>query len=246
MNKMPAQQYQRIFLLSHMRAYSSLIGHILGSHPQINGYYEMHLSYSSTADLDEQVRLYMQTETPKPGSIYLFDKLLHNDYALDTRILAGSDDRILMSTRTPENSLKSIIHLFQSKQTDELYAEPDQAIDYYIQRLKYLAAFSQNNPGQYYYFDAELIKTDSQDLLQSLTRWCELTPPLSDRYQVFSLTGKARAGDSSGLIKSGKIEASENHYPGVKLKAQLLSQAELAYAEYREVMLGNARESLTL
>ena len=28
----------RIFLLSHMRAYTSLAGHILGSHPQINGY----------------------------------------------------------------------------------------------------------------------------------------------------------------------------------------------------------------
>ena len=31
--------YARIFLLSHMRAYTSLAGRILGSHPQINGYY---------------------------------------------------------------------------------------------------------------------------------------------------------------------------------------------------------------
>ena len=35
--------YQHIFLLSHMRANTSLISHILGSHPQISGYYEMHL-----------------------------------------------------------------------------------------------------------------------------------------------------------------------------------------------------------
>jgi hypothetical protein len=28
-----------------MRALTSLAGHILGSHPQINGYYEMHLGY---------------------------------------------------------------------------------------------------------------------------------------------------------------------------------------------------------
>ena len=69
---MAGQQYQRIFLLSHMRAYSSLIGHILGSHPHINGYYEMHLSYSGMADLDEQLRLYRQSESLKPGSIYLF------------------------------------------------------------------------------------------------------------------------------------------------------------------------------
>ena len=39
------ERYSRIFLLSHMRAFTSLAGHILGSHPQINGYFEMHISY---------------------------------------------------------------------------------------------------------------------------------------------------------------------------------------------------------
>ena len=160
-----------------MRAYSSLIGHILGSHPYINGYYEMHLSYTSASDLDQQLRLYMQTETPKPGSIYLFDKLPHNDYALDTHILAGTDYRLLVSIRSPGNSLKSIIHLFQAKQGEQPYADPDQATDYYIQRLKSLADFSRMNTARYYYFDAELIKTDSRKLLPAFTRWCELTPP---------------------------------------------------------------------
>lgn len=245
MNNMPGRQYQRIILLSHMRAYSSLIGHILGSHPHIDGYYEMHLSYSRAADLDKQLRLYMQSEAPKPGSIYLFDKLLHNDYVLDTRILEGSDYRILMSIRSPEYSLKSIMHLFQAKQTDELYADPAQATDYYIQRLKSLATFSKKNPGRYFYFDAELIKTDSQNLLRALTRWCELTTALSDQYQTFTLTGKARAGDSSDFISSGKIETSENRYPGIKLEAQHIVRAEQAYDEYRGVMLRNAKESLT-
>lgn len=246
MNNKAGLQYQRIFLLSHMRAYSSLTGHILGSHPQINGYYEMHLSYSSAADLDAQLRLYRQSESPKPGGIYLFDKLLHNDYVLDSRILAGSDYRVLMSIRSPAYSLKSIIHLFQAKQTTDPYADPVQATDYYVKRLESLAAFSRENSGQYYYFDAELIKTDSQSLLQALTRWCQLTTPLSDRYRIFSLTGKAGAGDSSDFINSGKIESSESQYPEVKLDAHHLSRAEQAYAEYREVMLRHARASLIL
>ena len=206
----------------------------------------MHLSYTGTADLDEQLRLYRQSELLKPGSIYLFDKLLHNDYALDTRILAGADHRILMSTRSPEYSLKSLLHLFQARQTDELYADPGEATDYYIQRLASLAAFSQENPGQYYYFDAELIKSDSRNLLQTLTRWCGLTTALSDRYRTFTLTGKARAGDSSDLINSGKIEVLENHYPGVELEEQHLLRAGQAYAEYRGVLLKHARDSLTL
>jgi hypothetical protein len=244
MNKTTGQQYKRIFLLSHMRAYSSLIGHILGSHPEICGYYELHLAYARVADLEEQLRLLNQTEPPKTGTVYLFDKLLHNDYKLDTRILPGNDHRVLMSTRSPEDSLKSILHLFQTKGAVEPYADAAQATEYYVQRLASLATFSQENAGRYYYFDAELIKTDTRSLLHALTRWCALTTPLSDRYRTFSQTGKTRAGDSSGFIKSGKIQVSENGYPGVKLEAQYITRAGQAYAEYREVLQGNARESL--
>lgn len=241
-----AQQYQRIFLLSHMRAFSSLIGHILGSHPRINGYYEMHLPYTSEANLDEQLRLYKQSESLKPDSQYLFDKLLHNDYPLDTAILAGTGNRILLSIRSPELSLKSIIHLFQSKDAVHPYADQLQATDYYIERLKALAAFSKNNPGMYYYFDAELIMSDSHNLLHALTRWCQLETALTDQYQMFSQTGKAGAGDSSSLIKSGRIEINVNNYPEVHLEAELISRAEQAYAEHRSVMLRHAQGSLTL
>ena len=102
---------------------------------------------------------------------------------------------ILMSIRSPEYSLKSIIHLFQAKQTDDPYADAGRG-----HRILYSAAGSRwphsvrKIAGRYYYFDAELIKTDSRNLLQALTRWCELTTALSDRYRTFSLTGKAGQG----------------------------------------------------
>ncbi len=243
---MSDQPYRRIFLLSHMRAYTSLVGHILGSHPDINGYYEMHLSYAGTDDLDRQLREYRQSEPLKPNSVYLFDKLLHNDYRLETSILSPAKDSLLMSVRNPEQSLKSIVHLFRSKQAFEPYADPAAACDYYVLRLESLAAFSRDNPGQYDYYDAGLIKTDSARLLQVLTRWCRLRSALSDQYRTFALTGKARAGDSSGFINTGKIEAAENRYPGVKLEKRLIQRAEQAYNAGRDVMLRNARESLVL
>ncbi|QQZ27263.1 hypothetical protein HMY34_16720 [Thiothrix subterranea] len=59
------QSYSRIFLLSHMRAYSSLLGHIIGSQPRINGYYEMHQSYLSDADLAQQIADYSQYDSIK-------------------------------------------------------------------------------------------------------------------------------------------------------------------------------------
>ncbi|MBU1193158.1 MAG: hypothetical protein KKE76_15810 [Gammaproteobacteria bacterium] len=244
---MPAvQPYQRIYLLSHMRAYSSLIGHILGSHPHINGYYEMHLPYTRAESLDEQLCLYGQTESLKPDSLYLFDKLLHNDYPLDTAILEGIGNRILLSIRSPEDSLKSILHLFRAKGTDHPYADPLQASNYYIERLEALAGFSENNSGRYYYFDAELIISDSHHLLRAITRWCELDPALSGQYQTFSQTGKAGAGDSSSLIKRGMIDSSARSHIDIPLDAELVARAEAAYEKYRDVMLRHAKEILTL
>ena len=72
-----------IYLLSHIRAFSSLIGHILGSHAEINGYYEMHISYLKHRDLNQQEKLYKEQESLKAGSHFLFDKLLHNAYEFD-------------------------------------------------------------------------------------------------------------------------------------------------------------------
>ncbi|MCK5663710.1 MAG: hypothetical protein KAI17_09495 [Thiotrichaceae bacterium] len=66
-----------------MPAFSSLIGHILGSHPEINGYYEMHISYQNNCDLFPQEKLYKELKSLKVGSHFLFDKLLHNAYELD-------------------------------------------------------------------------------------------------------------------------------------------------------------------
>jgi hypothetical protein len=65
-----------------MRAFTSLAGHILGSHPQINGYYEMHISYDDASALDRQLEVFRRGDVPKADSRYLFDKLLHNDYVL--------------------------------------------------------------------------------------------------------------------------------------------------------------------
>jgi hypothetical protein len=40
-----------LFVLGHMRSYSSLLCHILGSHPQIDGYCETHIKYRTRFDL---------------------------------------------------------------------------------------------------------------------------------------------------------------------------------------------------
>ena len=107
------EHYQHIFLLSHMRANTSLISHILGSHAQISGYYEMHLSYCSAEDLVRQQQMYLTNDSIEKNTKYLFDKLLHNDYKLYLDHLGAGNPQVLVSIRSAEQTIKSIVNVFR-------------------------------------------------------------------------------------------------------------------------------------
>lgn len=239
-----SDRYARIFLLSHMRAYTSLAGHILGSHPQINGYYEMHISYEDASALDRQLAIFLQDDALKPGSRYLFDKLLHNDYAFQPERLGLPDMKILVSMLEPEHTIKSIISLFARKEVNDLYASPVEAANYYMARIQALADFSRTTSQPYYYFDAELFQRAPEQLLSRLSHWLELDSPLSERYQVFSHTGKPRKGDSSARIHSGSIDRTPVDYSHVSVPEEVLSKARKAYRECRRQIFEKAADSL--
>jgi hypothetical protein len=77
---------RHLFVLGHMRSYSSVLSHILGSHPQIDGYCETHIRYRWHFDLLRlQRRVRQLTGEPLRGD-YVLDKILH-DYPLARSIL---------------------------------------------------------------------------------------------------------------------------------------------------------------
>jgi hypothetical protein len=240
------EHYARIFLLSHMRAFTSLAGHILGSHPRINGYFEMHISYEDVSVLDRQVEVFRQYETFKPGSQYLFDKLLHNDYRLDPARLGPVDIRILVSLLEPERTIQSIVALFEKKDPADLYASPVEAAKYYIERVEWLAGFCRSSGQPYYYYDAELFRAAPEVLLGKLTDWLGLDSPLSEQYQVFSQTGKAGRGDSSRFIQSGKIEKARADYSHIRIPEDVLGWAREVYRESRAIIIAHAADSVVV
>ncbi len=240
------QPLTRIFLLSHMRAYSSLIGHILGSHARINGYYEMHQGYQSAQDLQRSIEQYRQHDAIKPDSRFFFDKLLHNDYPLDLNLPPLKHATVLLALRPPEASIKSIIKLFRQKPQKHRYAEAAQAARYYRQRLAFLDAFSQQYAGRFYYFDAELIQSDSHNLLQTLTDWLQLDTPLQAQYQTFARSGQARAGDSSDAIRSGRIMPPTNPHDDIVLTPTLLQSAQQDYANVRNRLISHSTAAAAL
>jgi hypothetical protein len=243
---MPSERHARIFLLSHMRAFTTLAGHILGSHPQINGYYEMHLSYEDASALDRQLEMFLEGDALKERSRYLFDKLLHNDYLLKPQQLGLANTKILISLLEPEHTIKSIVDLFSQKGGEELYASPVEAANYYVERVQALAAFCRCAGVPYYYFDAELFQRAPETLLSRLSDWLELESPLSERYQIFSHTGKPRKGDSSARIHSGIIDRTPVDYAHIAVPEEVLHAARAAYRECRREIIGKAADSLGL
>jgi hypothetical protein len=231
----------QIFLLSHMRAYTSLLGHLLGSHPEIAGYFEMHRGYRTPKDLALQEAAYQRAEGLKPAGRYLFDKLLHNDYPLLLDRIGQEEVIVLIALRDPDQAIPSIVHLFRGRSPPDPYGEPEGACQYYVERLAWLAAFATAWPGRYDYFDAECLVECPVPLLASLTRWLDLGSPLRPEYRRFSRTGLARSGDTSAAIASGHILPRERRYGDIALAAELQAQARQAYRACREAVMAGAQ-----
>jgi len=238
--------YARIFLLSHMRAYTSLAGHILGSHPQINGYYEMHMSYEDVSALERQREALLQDGALKKNSRYLFDKLLHNDYRLKPGRLGPADIKILVALAEPEHTIKSIVHLFRQKPDPDLYASPVEAANYYVERVQALVDFCRMTDWPYFYFDAELWQRAPERLLPGLAAWLQLDSPLSERYEVFGHTGKARKGDASARLRSGRIDRTRSDYSEMAIPQDVLERAREVYRECRAQLIAGAADSVCL
>jgi hypothetical protein len=231
---------RQILLLSHMRAYTSLFGHILGSHPEVCGYYEMHIGYYSWKSLVRQRMLYFEEEDDKPGSRFMFDKVLHDEHETLPAVLSRQSLNTLFSLRPPQETIPSIIRLYQSVDASHEFAGEAGAFAYYRQRVSSLARMAEAMHSDYYYFDAGCLKKQPQDVLESLSEWLGLQSPLSAQYQLHSKTAREKFGDSSGNIKSGKIVEAASNYNAGELDQQLLIEASTLYQTVRNRLASSA------
>jgi hypothetical protein len=223
-----------------MRAYSSLAGHILGSHPEINGYYELHLDYQQDDSQQHQLLHYQKHDRLKKNSRFLFDKLLHNRYRLTDHLIHNKNNRILVSIRKPEATLKSILKLFRNKPDPAPFQHAEEVTYYYCERLDALAEFCKRNKGHYFYYDAEEWVQQPEVLLPKLQTWLGLSTELTEKYQQFSQTGKARAGDSSEKILAGEINKRSSDYSKIILEQEWVNTASKKYAECRIGFIENS------
>ncbi len=236
--------HRNIFLFSHMRANTSLFGHILGSHPDIEGYYEMHIGYYSWKSLWRQKLLYLENHTLKPRSRFFFDKLLHDYCVVAPHILARPSTRCIFMLRRPEKTIPSIVGLYRKNQPDHEFAQVEGAAAYYMARVGELARLAGTMPHGFYYLDAENLIEHSLETLGALSTWLGLSQGLSPEYKMFNKTGAPQAGDDSDLIKSGTINKRQSSYPDIQMDPETQLVADRVYQETRHLLtsLGKTHE----
>lgn len=228
-----------LFLLSHMRSYSSLLAHILGSHADIDGYGEAHVKYRNKLDF-WRLRRAIQRSTGEPiRGAWLLDKILHNYVRAPDRLIDDERVRAIIFLRRPERTLQSILTLARHQHADTATHNAQLTCDYYVSRLHRLRADGQRLGKRSLYFDAEAFIEQPQIVLDQISDWLQLSQPLQPNYQVLKRTGETGFGDPLHNIHVGHIldSGTSTIDTQIQIPTQLLREADAAYQRCREMLL---------
>ena len=228
---MPGSAARRyLFVLGHMRSYSSLLCHILGSHPQIDGYCETHVKYRTRFDLLRlRSRVVKLTGEPLRGR-YVLDKVLHN-YPLASSILRSPNTLSIVLVRRPVPTVQSIVNMGLHYSDVAWYRDLDAVARYYEERVAALVRLADELRGRVMFLEAETLLSRTGDVLQNIGRFLELSEPLQSDYKRFAHTGEGGFGDPSETITTGRVtNAARDPRTPVMLPVALTARLEMAYA----------------
>jgi hypothetical protein len=231
-----------IFLLSHMRSYSTLLTHILGSHPQISGYSEPRKgrgSYRTNLDLLKLRALVSYHGNYKPDCSFFLDKLLHEEADISDSILRRRTAHVIFFVREPAGTLRSIVAMHRKyvqegspRGASAIPATAEDAFVYYRARLRSLIQTAE----RFHRFSRPALAICADELINSapilfrrIESFLQLRTPLQERYSVFERTGGWDYGDTSEFIRKGTIERNRPNHGEIIVPPQLLHEAHLEF-----------------
>lgn len=219
-----AERY--LFVLAHPRSGSTVVSHVLQTHPEIVGFGEHHECYENEADLDAlAIRNAFFDRSPSTTNRYTMDKIVWNDHELSDTILDNPDTRFVFLAREPGATLESYKRVIRSLTTDEARSEA------YEERLTGMIELAERigDSSRMRFMTYSDLTTRTEQTLAELTSFLELDTPLSEEYELNSMSGSQSYGDPSANIKAGKIISVESD-SGV-IDAAVLDRARTAYCE---------------
>lgn len=232
------QPHQPVFLLSHMRSYSSVFIHILGSHPDIMGGSEMLQSYKGYKDLLKlQIKCFELAN--QPGH-FVSDKLLNNEYHMSTDFLTRYKSKVIFTLRDPVNTINSLYAMYDRHMQNTQSVED--LVAYYINRANTLYDIAReliDRGYPYLFFEAEELLEHTDQILSTVTRFLALNRALRPDYDVHADTGKPYKGDMSEKIHSGKVLKAQKQRI-VTLDGPLKEELIHAYDQAYELLKDNS------
>jgi hypothetical protein len=228
-------RHRHILLLSHMRCYTSLLGHIFGNNPEVAGFSELHMPYCSERDLLRARRMTSDLVGARSRSkrIY-FDKLLHNKYYVGREIMKMPNVDIIVSMRRPQDAIASIVNMGQKYHDPGWYQDQFRVVNYYTARLtvccEFIETYIKWTDRRPIFIEAEKLIEYTDQTLRVLSKELSLTSPLSERYETFDATGQPGVGDPSATIKAGRIMRNLESNREVRVDSRFKNWAEDVYS----------------
>jgi hypothetical protein len=195
-----------IMVLSHMRSGSSLLHHLLQTHPSVLGAGESNRVYREAGDL-RRLSLWVHVERGAMLRFHPFvtDQINHNEKLRNHSLLLREDVCTLILIRKPLASVASILRL-----SADFYGsnwDAARAIEYYLARIDALveaaATLRRSGVRPPLLVTYENLVVDTRRSLDAIQSHLRLDRPLSPDYSTFPFTG--RRGDPSERIRSGRI-----------------------------------------
>ncbi|HET7098053.1 MAG TPA: sulfotransferase [Casimicrobiaceae bacterium] len=230
-----------LFVVSHMRSYSSLLCHILGSHPEISGYSEAHQSYFGRNDLDRLARIVRENTGEATLGRLLLDKVLHNGREIAADILRRPDVRCVFLLRKPRDAMASIVNMAHKLRHTGDFSDPARVVVYYADRLARMEQYGAQVAGRGFFVESERLLDETTVVLARLEQWLGLSEPLSPEYRTYRYTGLPGHGDPSPHIRAGKVIGNDDErhadYVPIAIAADVLERGNAAYEHCRAALV---------
>lgn len=216
-----------LFVLSPMRSGSTLLVHILCSHPDIGGYGERHQAYNGPHDL---LRLVFYTAVRKKRfdvtrQRYVLDKMVFN-YPIADRLLRRDNLFFIFLLRDPARSYDSAARLGNLSAPHRCYQDPAFWADYYRDRLQFMQQIAErvDDPRRCLTLCNRDLIHRTPHVLGRLQDFLQTETPFSEQYDVEDYTGVLQFGDPSKAIRTGRIVRRDEPAPAFTLPPGLAQE----------------------
>jgi hypothetical protein len=214
-----------------MRCGSSLLLHLLLTHPGIIGCGERNSAYRSARDLDRlEIEARLRHSALFRHFRYAADQINHDKFTPNEELLHSPRIRLIFLVREPVASISSIVQLTKKHYEEWSVAK---AAEYYVQRLNTLARLARLTilNGEALSLTYEDLIADTPGVFERLQSFLNLPPRFSEQYRVQNFTGTR--GDPSDNILAGRIVRNKPA-PQMAIPPNEMDRIRAAYRGYEQ------------